>query len=300
MKHLIIVLGPTGVGKTATSIGLAKAFGADIVSCDSRQFFREMRIGTAVPSVEELESVRHHLIHSHSIHQSYNVYEFEQDAIRIIEQLHCDNDVVIMTGGSMLYVDAICKGIDSMPDADLAIRADLKDLLAAQGLEPLLKQLESLDLEYYNQVDRNNPKRVLHGLEMCLTLGEPFSSRRTRVQKERSFQITKVGLNRDRGDLYDRINRRVEMMMSEGLEQEARGLFPLADLNALNTVGYKELFSYFRGDHDLQKAVELIQRNTRHYAKKQLTWFRGDEQTSWFHPDEFIQVLSFVESQIKY
>ncbi|MFV0521186.1 MAG: tRNA (adenosine(37)-N6)-dimethylallyltransferase MiaA [Mangrovibacterium sp.] len=297
-KYLIIVLGPTGVGKTATSIKLAQEFNTDIVSCDSRQFFREMTIGTAVPSEEEMTEAKHHLIHSHSIHQSYNVYEFEQDAINIIEELHQQKDVVIMTGGSMLYIDAISKGIDKMPDANPTIRAELKILLTEKGLEPLLQQLAQLDPVYYNQVDKNNPKRVLHGLEMCLTLGKSFSSMRTHPRKERNFQIIKIGLNMDRADLYNRINRRVDMMVQQGLEQEAVRLFPQANLNALNTVGYKELFSHFRGECDLAKAIELIKRNTRHYAKKQLTWFRKDECTQWFHPTDYNQILSYVESRI--
>lgn len=296
MKHLIIILGPTGIGKTATSIKLAHEFDTDIVSCDSRQFFQEMSIGTAVPSPEELAAAKHHLIHSHSIHQNYNVYEFEQDAIRLIEALHQQKDVVIMTGGSMLYVDAICKGIDTMPDANPQIRAELKQLLAEQGLTPLLQQLKPLDPAYYNQVDKNNPKRVLHGLEMCLTLGKPFSTMRTQPQKKRSFNIIKIGLNMEREDLYARINKRVDIMMEKGLLQEAEALFPQADLNALNTVGYKELFAYFRDEHDLAKAVELIKRNTRHYAKKQLTWFRKDETTAWFHPSDWEQVISHVKS----
>ncbi len=295
-KYLIIIIGPTGIGKTNVAIRLAKDLKTEIVSCDSRQFFKEMNIGTAVPTPNELAIVKHHLIHSHSIHSSYNVYEFEQDAISIINTLHKEHDVVVMTGGSMLYVDAICNGIDSMPDAKPEIREQLKQQFANEGLQPLLNELELLDPIYFEQVDKMNHKRVIHGLEMCLTLGKPFSSVRTKTKKERPFNIIKIGLNMERTKLYERINKRVDLMIEQGLVGEAKNLASFSHLNALNTVGYKELFAFFNNEHSLERAIELIKRNTRHYAKKQLTWFRKDEQCKWFTPSEYENIYQFAKT----
>ena len=296
---LVVLLGPTGIGKTDISIKLAQHFGTEIISADSRQIFKELRIGTAVPSDQQLQAVKHHLIHSHSIQDYYSVSNFEKDTIRILQRLFQDHRLVILTGGSMLYIDTVCHGIDDIPDTDPQIRQTVTDEYNECGIEPIRLRLQKLDPDYYAKADLKNAKRLLHALEICIQTGKPYSSFHTQIRKERPFQILKIGLFRERQELYERINRRVDQMMEEGLEEEARRVFPFRKLNSLNTVGYKELFAYFSGETDRQQAIELIKRNSRRYARKQLTWFRGDESIKWMspnHPDDIIEHINHVLS----
>lgn len=297
-KALIVVQGPTGIGKSHLSIQLAKHFNTEIISSDSRQLFKELSIGTAVPTPDELSQVPHHLIHSHSIHDDYNASRFETEALELIEQLFSSCNQLIMAGGSMLYVDAVCKGIDFQPDVDPAIRESLVNDWQEKGIEHLRLKLKQLDETYYQQVDLKNPKRLIRALEVCLMTGKPYSSFRKETIKERPFKIIKIGLNMDREALYDRINQRVDQMIAEGLEDEARKIYPFRHLNSLNTVGYKELFAHFDGAISLEKAIELIKRNTRRYARKQLTWLRKDEHINWFHPDNLDEIITFTEQQL--
>lgn len=297
-KTLIVVQGPTGVGKSKLSIQLAKHFNTEIISSDSRQLFKELSIGTAVPAAEELTEVQHHLIHSHSIHEEYNASRFESEALTIINQLFDKHSTAVMTGGSMLYVDAVCKGIDFQPDVDPEIRNQLMTDFEEKGIEHLQLQLKELDETYYDQVDLKNPKRLIRALEICLMTGKPYSSFRTETIKKRPFNILKIGLNMDREELYSRINLRVDQMMEAGLENEAKSIYPFKHLNSLNTVGYKELFAYFDGEISKEKAIELIKRNTRHYARKQLTWLRKDEHMNWFNPNQQKEVIEFIEKKI--
>ena len=298
-KTLIVITGPTGVGKTSTSIKIARHFNADIVSADSRQIFKEMRIGTAVPDEKELSAVKHHFIQTHSIHKNYNASRFEMEALDLLQNLFNKNDVVLMVGGSMLYIDAVCNGIDVMPDADLEVRSQLKNQLAKEGIESLRMQLKKLDPEYYFQVDLKNPNRIVHALEICLTTGKPYSSFRSNKKKKRPFSILKIGLNCQREKLHERINRRVNKMLEHGLEKEAKKLYSHKELTALNTVGYREFFSYFNGDILREKAIELIKRNSRRYARKQLTWFRKDTEMNWFQPNETSNIIQFIENTIE-
>lgn len=286
MKTLVVLTGPTGVGKTELSLQLAEALGSPILSCDSRQIFREMSIGTAAPTADQLERVPHYFIASKSIHEPYSAAKFEMEALTLLETLFTDHESILMTGGSMMYIDAVCKGIDDMPDVDPQIRAELAERYQSEGLEPILEELKQLDPVYYGQVDRQNHKRVLHGLELCRMTGLPFSSFRKDQVKERPFRILKICLNRDRQELYDRIDHRVEEMMLQGLEAEARKLYPFRHLNALNTVGYKEMFDYFEGLTNLEQAVAALKFNTHKYVRKQLTWFRRDADYHWFHPED--------------
>jgi len=286
MKTLVVLTGPTGVGKTELSLGLAEALGSPILSCDSRQVFREMSIGTASPTVEQLKRVQHFFIASKSIHEPYSAAKYEMESLRLLETLFANHDAVLMAGGSMMYIDAVCKGIDDMPDVDPVIRQELANLYQDHGLEPILEELRQLDPVYYEQVDQKNYKRVIHGLELCRMTGLPFSSFRKDKAKERPFRIVKVCLNRDRKELYDHIDRRVDEMMLLGLEKEARNLYPFRELNALNTVGYKEMFDYFDGLLSLEQAITNLKYNTHKYARKQLTWFRRDPDVRWFHPEE--------------
>ncbi|SHF96630.1 tRNA dimethylallyltransferase [Mariniphaga anaerophila] len=297
-KTLIVITGPTAVGKTKTAIEVAKFFNTEIVSADSRQIYKELSIGTAVPSAEELAEVRHHFIHSHSVYETYNASRYETDAIDLLEKLFKNFDTVVLTGGSMLYIDAVCKGIDTMPDVDPELRKNLKMRLNEEGIESLRIQLKRLDPEYYFKVDLKNPARIVHALEICLMTGKPYSSFRSSPKKERPFAIIKTGLNCDRDKLHQRINRRVEKMAEAGLEKEARAVYPHKELNALNTVGYREFFNYFDGDISREKAIELIKRNTRRYARKQLTWFRNDPEMNWFNPEETNQLIDFITENI--
>lgn len=297
-KTLLVLLGPTGIGKSDLGIQLAQHFHTEIISSDSRQIYRELSIGTAVPPSDDLKKVKHHLIHSHSITDYYSASRFEQETLQILDKLFARHDQVIMTGGSMLYIDAVCKGIDDIPDADPKLRAELIAEYEEKGIEHLRLQLKKLDPEYYAVVDLKNAKRLLHALEICLTTGKTYTSLRTNQGKERPFNILKIGLNRERAELYDRINQRVDLMMQMGLEDEARSVYHLRNLNALNTVGYKELFAWFDGETDRETAIELIKRNSRHYARKQLTWFRKDPTIHWFAPEQEQEIIRFIHEKI--
>lgn len=298
-KTLIVILGPTGVGKSDLAIAVARHFQTQIISADSRQIYKELSIGTAVPPPEDLTKVPHHLIQTHSIHHYYSAARFETEALHIAENLFETNQTVVLTGGSMMYIDAVCNGMDDIPDADMAIRNQLMTELEEKGLEALQLKLKELDPVYYEQVDLKNHKRVVHAIEICLSSGRTYSSMRTEQKKTRPFRILKIGLNRDRAELYERINQRVEEMMEMGLEEEARSVFAFRGQNSLNTVGYKELFSFFGGETDLATAVELIKRNSRHYARKQLTWFRRDQSIQWFHPGQETEIIRYIEGQIQ-
>lgn len=294
MKTLVVILGPTGVGKTGLSIEIAKHFGTSIISCDSRQIYREMRIGTAVPDKEQLEAVSHYFIQTVSVMDYYNSWKYETEALEKIRELFEKNDVVVMCGGSMLYMDAVCKGIDDIPSIPSGLRKMLTEIYEKEGLESVRAMLKELDPVFYGQVDLNNGKRVLHAVEVCLAAGVPYSSLRTDSPKKREFSILRIGLNREREELYRRIDRRVDLMMEDGLEDEVRALFPLRHLNALNTVGYKELFDYFDGGIDRMEAVRLIKRNSRRYARKQLSWFRRDGDIRWFHPEQKADIFDYL------
>jgi tRNA dimethylallyltransferase len=299
MNTLIVVLGPTGIGKSDISIQVANYFSTDIISADSRQFFRELSIGTAVPSEEDLKSVIHHFIHSRSIHDYYNVSEYETEAIDLINQLFRTKNPLILTGGSMLYIDTICKGIDDIPTVTPEIRQEVIGWYAENGLEALQQRLLNLDPEYHGIVDLNNPKRLLHAVEICQMTGKTFTSFRKNTVRERPFRIVKIGINQNREILYQRINERVERMMEAGLQDEARSVYPFKHLNSLNTVGYKELFAYFDGNCTLDEAVDLIKRNSRKYARKQLTWFRRDNEITWFEPEQIQEIIAFTEQKLK-
>lgn len=297
-KSLIILLGPTGVGKTKLSIELAKYYDTEIISCDSRQIYKEMSIGTAVPDQQTLETIPHHFIQSHSIHDYYNASKFEVEVLEKLELLFQKRDIVIMTGGSMMYIDALCKGIDDLPEVDIELRNSLMQRMETEGIESLRNELRYYDPIYYNEVDLRNPKRILHALEICLMTGKPYSTFRTNQPKERLFNIIKIGLNLDREDLYNRINHRVDLMFDEGLEQEAKNLYPFRHLNSLNTVGYRELFDCFDGNITLGEAREKIKANSRKYARKQLTWFRSDSEIEWFTPKMKDEIIEFTNQKL--
>lgn len=280
-KKLIILLGPTGVGKTELSLQMAEELETEIISCDSRQMYREMKIGTAAPTEEELKRVPHHFIGHLSIHDYYSCGRFEIDALAKCNELFQKHDTVIMTGGSMLYIDAVCKGIDDIPNIDEELRQSLLERYQNEGIENIRQELKILDPDYYKIVDLQNHKRIIHALEVCIQSGKPYSSFRSETKKERPFVIEKIGLNRPREILYNRINERVDIMMENGLLEEARNLYPFKGLNALNTVGYKELFNYFDGTWTLDFAIQMIKQNSRRYAKKQLTWFNRDPEIAW-------------------
>ncbi len=294
-KILVVLIGATAVGKTDTSIAVAKHFDTEIISADSRQFFKEMNIGTAVPEPEQLTEVKHHFIQHLSIQEYYSSYDFEQDAIALAMQLFEEKDVVVLTGGSMLYIDAICKGIDDIPTISAEIRAKVEQDYHEKGLAYLQEQLKRLDPVFYEEIDLQNPKRLLHAVEVCLQSGKPYSALRTNKAKERPFRIVKIGLDRDREELYERINLRVDLMLEAGLEEEVRSVYPFRGLNALKTVGYKEFFGYFDGEYDREEAIRLVKRNSRHYAKRQLSWFRRDAEIKWFHPSEVEAINTYVE-----
>lgn len=298
MKTLIVVLGPTGVGKSDISLQLAKHYNSEIISADSRQIYRELCIGTAVPSPEDLINILHHFIQTKSIFDYYNVSEYENEALFLISQLFEKMNPLILTGGSMLYVDTLCKGIDDIPTVSPEIRDEVIDWYKKNGIEALRQRLLEIDPEYYRIVDLNNPKRLLHAVEIHQMTGKPFTSFRKNTVHERPFRILKIGINQDRKVLYNRINQRVEQMMEAGLLDEAKAVYPHRDLNSLNTVGYKELFSYLDGNCSLEEAVDLIQRNTRKYARKQLTWFRRDPEIKWFEPEQIQEIIKYADQKL--
>lgn len=288
MNYLITIIGPTAIGKTALSIALAKHFGCDIISCDSRQFFREMKIGTAVPSDEELAAAPHHFIQNKSIFESYSVGDFEQEALTKLDELFQKNNIQIMVGGSGLYVDAVLKGFDDFPDIDDSVRTEINTKYDALGIEYLQEQLQKLDSEYYQKLQTENPQtlqnpqRMKRFVEVCIGSGKPYSSFIGKRKNERNFTPIVIGLKADRDIMYDRINQRVDIMLNEGLLAEAETLYPNKHLNALQTVGYRELFDYFDGKTTLDFAIEQIKMNTRRFAKRQITWFKRTENVSWF------------------
>ncbi|MHA7844132.1 MAG: tRNA (adenosine(37)-N6)-dimethylallyltransferase MiaA [Winogradskyella sp.] len=297
-KTLISIVGPTAIGKTALSIKLAQYFKTEIISADSRQFFKEMNIGTAVPSIEEQQAAKHHFIQHISIKDSYNVGDFERDAISKIIEIHKKNDVAIMVGGSGLYVKAITKGLDNFPDVDEDIRLELNQKLKNEGLEKLQNQLKELDLKAYNTIAIDNPQRLIRALEICIGSGQPYSSFLTNAYKSRPFNTISIGLNAERPIIYERINERVDMMVNNGLVSEAKELLPYKHFNALNTVGYKELFNYFEGEWTLDFAISEIKKNTRRFAKRQLTWFRKDDTIEWFdYTCSVEQIIEYIEKK---
>ena len=299
MKNsLIILLGPTGVGKTELSLQVAEHFGSPIISSDSRQLYRDLPIGTAAPTAEQKTRVKHFMVGDLALTDYYSASNFEEDVISLLAELHQSIPTVVMTGGSMMYIDAVTKGIDDIPTVTQEIRDSIYKQFETEGLAPILAELKESDPIHYEEVDRNNYKRVIHAVEICRMTGKPYSSFRTNIKKERPFQMIKVGLRRDREELCDRINRRVDQMMTDGLLEEARKVYPFRHLNSLNTVGYKELFKYFSGEWTLDFAVEKIKRNSRVYARKQMTWFKRDTEINWFHPDEIDQIFSFLKSVI--
>ena len=301
MKNILIVLlGPTGVGKTDVSIIIARHFRCEIISADSRQFYNEMKIGTAVPSEAQLAEIKHHFVRFLSVKDYYSSSLYERDVLRILPDIFRRNNIVLMTGGSGMYIDAICEGIDDIPDVDNKIREKYNHQYKKEGIEGLRLALKLLDPVYYKKVDLKNPKRIIRALEICETTGQPFSSFLTRQKRERDFEILKIGLERPREELYLRINQRVDNMVINGLVAEAKTLFNLRGLNALNSVGYNEFFDFFEGKIPKEKAVELIKRNTRRFAKRQMTWWGKDKSIRWFNPENTEEIIGYIESKLKF
>ena len=294
MNTLFVILGPTGVGKTDLSIEVARMLGTSVISCDSRQIYRELSIGVASPSPEQLAAVKHYFIATRSVDEHYSAGQYELDALPIIEREIAANGCAVMVGGSMLYIDAVCRGIDDIPTIDEELRRSVRRIYDEQGIEEVRRRLRLLDPQHYAEVDLRNVKRMLHALEVCYQTGQPFSKLRTGGVKRRSFEIVKIGLDCPREVLYDNIDRRVLKMIQQGLEQEVRSVSDKRHLNALNTVGYKEMFAYLDGEYDLDRAIELIQRNTRHYAKKQLSWFKRYGDVQWFSPYDRQRILDML------
>jgi tRNA dimethylallyltransferase len=290
---LVVITGPTAVGKTALTIELARHYHTPVINADSRQIYRELRIGTAAPSEEQLQQAKHYFVGNKSIHDYYNASMYEQDVLKVLKKEPSDTN--ILSGGSMMYIDAVCNGIDDIPTVRDDIREEMKRRYEEEGLEALCEDLRRLDPEHYAIVDRQNYRRVIHALEICYQTGRTYTSFRTQSKKERPFRIVKIGLNRDRNELYNRINARVDAMMEQGLLHEAESLYNQRQLNALNTVGYKEMFDYMDGRWSLDEAVERMKGNTRRYARKQLTWFKRDEEVRWFHPDQIDEILKYIE-----
>ena len=296
IKRLLVVVGPTGSGKTDLSIRLALHYGAPILSTDSRQVYRGMPIGTAQPSVDQLQAVEHHFIASHDLTDNLNCGEYEVQALARLEELFADHDWVVAVGGSGLYVRALCEGMDDLPQADEPLRRELERRLAEDGLGALAEELRELDPEYCRTADLNNPARVMRALEVCLQTHMPYSRQRTGERRPRPFEIVKIGIDLPRDVLYDRINRRVDIMMQDGLLEEARQVYPFRHLNSLNTVGYKEIFKYLDGEWTLEFAIGKIKQNSRIYSRKQMTWFKRDKDIVWFHPDQQTEIMQYIHS----
>lgn len=302
MKTLFVILGPTGVGKTELCLTIAKHLKTPIINADSRQIFAELPIGTCAPTPKQQSIVKHYFVGNHQLHDYYSAAKYEQDALSLLTRLFngeedgIEHDTALLSGGSMMYIDAVCKGIDEIPTVDNNTRELMKQRLTSEGLEALVEELKQLDPEHWSIVDRNNPRRVVHALEICHMTGKTYTSFRTNSIKQRPFNIVKIGLNRPRDILYDRINQRVLTMMEQGLENEARKVYPLRHLNSLNTVGYKELFAYFDGLIPQEEAVRQIQSNTRQYMRKQLTWYKKDESVTWFEPDNIEDILKYIDN----
>lgn len=297
-KTLISIVGPTAIGKTSLSIKLAQAFNTEIISADSRQFYKEMQIGTAAPTREELDAAPHHFIHHLSIEDNYSVGDFEKDALAKTEELFRKKDLLILIGGSGLYVKSLLEGLDEFPEVDPGIRHKLNEQLAETGLEPLKEKLETLDPEYFKKIDSENPHRVIRALEISIGTGKPFSSFLNKKKTTRRFNTIKIGLTAPREVIYERINKRVDLMINNGLVEEARDLYARQHLNALNTVGYQEMFSFFKGEMDFDRAVEEIKKNTRRFAKRQLTWFRKEKEIQWFdYRTSASEIVEFIQKE---
>lgn len=298
MPTLIVIVGPTGVGKTELSLRIAEKYSAEIVSADSRQIYKDIKIGTAAPTTDQLLRVRHHLVGQLSLSDYYSAAKYEEEAIACLNEVFSRKDVAVLTGGSMMYIDAVCKGIDDIPTVDEITRTTLLKRYEEEGLERLCAELRILDPEYYKIVDQKNPKRVIHALEICYMTGKTYTSFRTNIKKERPFKIVKIGLNRDRAELYERINLRVDEMMKQGLIEEVKSVVQYRQYNSLNTVGYKEIFKYLDGEWTLDFAVEKIKQNSRIYSKKQITWFKRDEDIKWFNPEQENEIIEYISSCI--
>lgn len=298
MPTLIVLIGPTGVGKTELSLRMAEHFHTHIISSDSRQLYADLKIGTAAPTPQQLQRVPHHFVGTLQLTDYYSAAQYESEVLAVLDDLFQQHKTVLLTGGSMMYVDAICKGIDDIPTVDAETRALMLQRYEEEGLERMCAELKLLDPEYYKIVDLKNPKRVIHALEICYMTGKTYTSFRTQQKKERPFRIVKIGLTRDRAELYERINRRVDLMIEEGLVEEAKAVYPYRHLNSLNTVGYKEIFKYLDGEWELPFAIEKIKQNSRIYSRKQMTWFKRDHEIQWFHPAQEEEILAHLHSKI--
>lgn len=298
-KNLIVLVGPTGVGKTETSLALAEHFHAPILNADSRQIYKGMTIGTAAPTLAERARAEHYFVQFLNPGDYYSAAQFEADAMALLDKLFQTHDYAILSGGSMMYIDAVCQGIDDIPTVDDETRKMMLERYEKEGLEPLVRELRVLDPEYYQIVDLKNPKRVIHALEICYMTGKTYSSFRTNTKKKRPFHMVKVGLKREREVLYDRINRRVTRMLQEGLEEEVKALLPFRNTNSLNTVGYKEMFAYLDGVMSLEEASDKIRQNSRIYSRKQMTWFKRDSEIAWFEPEQLCEIIGYIERSVR-
>lgn len=297
-KTLIVLIGPTGVGKTDLSIKIAEKYGSPIISADSRQLYSDLKIGTAAPTEKYLKRVKHYFVGTLKLTDYYSAAQYESEVISLLEELFKSNNIILLTGGSMMYIDAICKGIDDIPTVDSETRQMMMEKYEKEGLDRLCAELKLLDPEYYSTVDLKNPKRVIHALEICYMTGKTYTSFRTGNKKQRPFDIIKIGLCRDREELYERINKRVDIMIKEGLVDEVKSVYEYRNLNSLNTVGYKEIIQYLEGNCTLEFAIEKIKQNSRIYSRKQMTWFKRDNDITWFHPEKEEEIMEFIESKL--